>query len=112
MAKDVTCFYTVLRNNSGVLKHFSFIPPFGRYLDHGEEVAVLGDIFGQFPSYPYGRKKLEALLAALESGDLDIVSTPAPIYEDVVTGESRMIQIEDDVINTVAPCYESLSTDS
>jgi len=86
---------TVIKNTSGVGKHFGFLPPHGRYLAAGEQIAITGDLLtvvGQGRGTT-GKRKREALLKALENGDLTIVSTPTPIQYDAVQQEIRAIML-------------------
>ena len=111
MSIDTSCLYSTVKNTSGVTKVFGFLPPHGRTLADGEEFTVFGDIRqglggNQGPERSVQRRLNSAFEAAVESGDLEIVSTPNPIFQDLDSGVTQMLQLEDGSISAVDPCWK------
>lgn len=109
MAQDISCIYSTIRNTSGGRKKFSFLPPHGRELVADEEFTVFGNIYEAVIKFDRvtSRRHITALEAALKRGDLEIVSTPAPVFEDG-NGRSRVLAMTGNgTITAVDPCWAS-----
>ena len=109
---DTTCLYSVVKNISGGTKTFGFLPPHGRTLAHNQEFAVFGDVRVGLGGNQGGERSVQrrantAFEAAIESGQLEIVSTPSPILQDTVTGLPKMIQSASGSLSAVDPCWHS-----
>lgn len=114
MAMDTSCLYSTVKNVSGSSKIFGFLPPHGRTLAADEEFTVFGDIRSGLggnrgAERSVARRDNAAFEAAVESGDLEILSTPSPILQDVTTEVPKMLQLDGGTLSTVDPCwYNSL----
>lgn len=107
---DTSCLYTTVKNTSGVSKFFGFLPPHGRTLADNEEFTVFGNILqvlgtNQGVGGGVARRAQAAFEAAVESGKLSIVQTPSQILQDVTTGDSKMLQVDDGDLAAVDPCW-------
>lgn len=105
---STTCLYSVVKNTSGTTKTFGFLPPHGRTLDNNEEFTVFGDIRqnlgGNQGTERSVRRRAEASFeAAVESGDLQILSTPNLIIQD--GDDPKMIQSAGGELSAVDPCW-------
>ncbi len=107
---DKDCLYSTIKNTSGVAKTFGFLPPHGVKLAVNEEYTVFGNILetvGQAGDRAAGRRERQALLDALDRGDVEIISTPAPIFKDAGTGLTKMLKLTNGTLSAVAPCWEN-----
>ncbi len=110
MTMDTSCLYTTVKNVSGVSKFFGFLPPHGRTLAANQEFTVFGNILqvlGASRGAGGGvtRRDQIAFETAIESGKLTIVQTPSPILKDITTEDSKMLQLDDEVLGTTDPCW-------
>lgn len=109
MSKQIDCLQSTVRNSTSGTKFFAFLPPHGRTIAAGDELTFDGDI-RELVARPgrYNRGGgVAALMAAMEAGELDIVGTPAPVMIDGVTGHSRMLVLNNNVLTTDGPCWDS-----
>ena len=97
-----SCLYSTVQNTSGGQKIFGFLPPHSVQLDADEEYTVFGDIRQCLTT----RRDQQAFAAAIDRGDLAIISTPAPIIVDFVSGLSKMLHVASGVITVTAPCFD------
>lgn len=107
---DTNCLYSVVKNTSGATKTFGFLPPHGRTLANNEEFTVFGDIrqnlgSNQGTERSVRRRAEAAFEAAVESGDLQILSTPNLIIKDVDSNDPKMIQSDNNALSAVDPCW-------
>ena len=107
---DTSCLYSTVKNISGVAKIFGFLPPHGRELAVNEEFTVFGDVRqglggNRGSERSVHRRDNAAFEAAIEEGDLEIVSTPSPILEDVDDGTPKMLQVATGTLTAVDPCW-------
>jgi hypothetical protein len=111
MPKDLTCIYSTVRNASGGTRNFPFLPPHGRVLTDGQHFTMVGTPQEAVTRGRFGAetRNLEALELALESGELEIVHTPAIILEDTLNGRSKMVKLQNGNLSVTEPCYESES---
>jgi hypothetical protein len=42
--QDTSCLYSTIKNTSGGIKNFGFLPPHGRTLANNEEFTIFGDV--------------------------------------------------------------------
>lgn len=106
---DLSCLYTTVRNTSGGRKKFGFLPPHGRELAANEEFTVFGSVHEAVirDERVTSRRHIQALEAAVDRGDLLIVSTPSPILEDTA-GQPKMLRMTDDGnLSVTDPCWTS-----
>lgn len=102
MYTDKSCLYSTVKNISGSTMRFGFLPPHGVQLTDNEEYTVFGNILDRLTE---ARTRV-AFAGALDSGLIEIVSTPAPILVDQNTYASRMLRIRNGVVGTDDPCWE------
>jgi len=123
---DLSCLTSTVRNTSGKAMIFGFLPPHGRRLEAGEEFTVFGDILAAIGTnagaeYAVARRAQFAFMAAVERGDLTIVSTPNPImtdwaaYDAATTEEAKLAatQMAGNVggaLTLSAPCWYPAAT--
>ena len=105
---DHACLVSTVKNTSGVEKFFGFLPPHGRRLAADEELNVFGDLRESINRGDrYGARNMNSFLAALDRGDLEITSTPAPIAYDETLGNSQLVSIDNGAFSLAAPCWET-----
>lgn len=112
---DTSCLYSSVKNTSGARKHFGFLPPHGRTLAANEEFTVFGHITQAVVldvERVTSRHHMAAFERAVEAGDLEIVSTPAPLLVDADDGETKMVTIDNDAIVIADPCWAGTVEDS
>lgn len=107
---DTSCLYSTVKNISGVQKIFGFLPPHGRTLAVDEEFTVFGDIRQGLGGNRGGERSVArrdnaAFEAAVESGDLQILSTPSPVLQDTVTEAPKIFQLSSGTLSQVDPCW-------
>lgn len=107
MAFDHTCLTTVLKNTSGKPLTCTFLPSNGRTLAVEEEVEVTGDIFDAIRRrWPNGHQRLiDAFLYALDNNYLEIVSTPSPVLQDNLTGQTKVLALHNHTFQAYDPCW-------
>jgi hypothetical protein len=81
--------YSTVKNTSGKVKFFGFLPPHGRELGINEDFIVFGDVrssLGRNQGVGGGvlAREQAAFEAAVDSGDLTLVQTP-PVTSELVT---------------------------
>jgi len=109
---DTSCLYSTVKNISGISKIFGFLPPHGRTLGVDEEFTVFGDVRqglggNRGSDRSVARRDNTAFEAAIESGDLEILSTPSPILQDIATELPKMLQLSSGTLSTVDPCWHN-----
>lgn len=109
---DTSCLYSTVKNISGGTKKFGFLPPHGRELENNEEFTVFGDVRQQLggnrgSERSVARRDNAAFEQAVNDGDLQILSTPTPILQDVTTEEPQMLELDNGTLSTVDPCWFS-----
>jgi hypothetical protein len=100
---DMSCLYSTVKNTSGARRSFGFLPPHGRSLAANEEFTLFGDINSRLR---HARDRA-ALESAIDRGDLLILSTPAPLLQDTVTTDVKMLRLVDGTLSAVDPCWET-----
>ncbi len=109
MAQYTDCLYTTVKNVSGATRFFGFLPPHGRELVDDEEHSVAGDIFDAIARGERGtaQRHIDALLKAIEDGDMVIVKSASPIILDEVLDSSHVLQLASGELGIDEPCFES-----
>jgi hypothetical protein len=109
---DQQCLYSVVQNTSGGTRKFGFLPPHGVELASNEEFTVFGNILEALTRdfRATSRRHHIAFTAAINRGDLKILSTPSPILEDATTGEPKTLTITGGTLAVADPCW--LTSDS
>lgn len=114
MPIDTSCLFTTVRNDSGVKKKFGFLPPHGRELLADEEFTVFGSILEAVANANgdrvTSRRHMIAFEAAIERGDISILNTPAPIFQDATTGAIKMVRLNGGTLGTIDPCWTRTSS--
>lgn len=115
MPIDTSCVFSVVKNASGGKKKFGFLPPHGRELDDDEEFTCFGSILEAVANANgdrvTSRRHMIAFEAALERGDIEIVSTPAPILQDQTSGLTKMLRLNSGALGTIDPCWTRTADD-
>jgi len=110
---DHSCLMSVLRNTSGAEMFFGFIPAHGKRLAAAEEISVFGNILEAINRGDrFGNRHMNALLDALDRGDITIVSTPAPILFDETNQTSHILQIDGGNVEIADVCWETSLSES
>lgn len=105
---DHSCLVSTVKNTSGQEKYFGFLPPHGKRLAADEEINVFGDIKEAVNRGDrFGNRHMNALLDALDRGDLTIISTPLPIAYDETNAVSKVIGIDNNLLSLSDPCWET-----
>lgn len=101
--------YTTVENTSGKAAVFGFLGTHGKRLAANATYTVPGDLVTKLGSQR-SQRKFKALEAALVTGELKIVSSPA-VYlysaEDDTTGQ---LVLQGAVLGTVAPQWDPAGT--
>ena len=109
---DTSCFYSSVKNSSGARRRFGFLPPHGRELAADEEVVFWGDIRQNIqhlrgPEIASARRDILAFDAAVSRGDIIVIYTPTPIFQDQTTNDTKVLQLDDGTLSVVDPCWET-----
>ena len=99
---NIDCINTTVRNMSGKAAVFGFLPPHGKKLEAGEEYTFFGSIESLLSKVTSGRKRA-GFTAAVQSGDLVVVSGPTPILYDATLDVSKTIKLDNDSFSTTDP---------
>lgn len=99
---NIDCINTKVRNMSGHSAVFGFLPPHGKKLEAGEEYTFFGSVENLLSRITSGRKRA-GFTAAVQSGDLVVVSGPTPILYDATLDVSKTIQLADGTFSPVDP---------
>jgi hypothetical protein len=87
---------------SGKAAVFGFLPPHGKKLEAGEEYTFFGSIESLLSKVTSGRKRA-GFTAAVQSGDLVVVSGPTPILYDATLDVSKTIKLDNNSFSTTDP---------
>jgi hypothetical protein len=105
---------TVVKNTSGASRWFSFLGPGGVRLANNQEYTVPGDLrtvaYVGRDGGVRGRTRMAALKSALlpqggRPAALTILAAPAPILQDLVTGQPRMLTVSNGVVSSDDPAF-------
>ena len=99
---NTDCINTTVRNMSGKSAVFGFLPPHGKKLAAGEEYTFFGSVENLLSRITSGRKRA-AFTAAVQSGDLIVVSGPTPILYDATLDVSKTIELANGTFSPVDP---------
>jgi hypothetical protein len=99
---NIDCVNTTVRNMSGKAAVFGFLPPHGKKLEAGEEYTFFGSIESLLSKVTSGRKRA-GFTAAVQSGDLVVVSGPTPILYDATLDVSKTIKLDNNSFSTTDP---------
>jgi hypothetical protein len=92
---------TTLKNTSGVETVFGYIPPHGRRLAPNETITVFGNIADRVATK--GGRFVNAFERDLERGDITIVATPSPVFDQA--GAPKVIRDTGGTLGTVDPSW-------
>jgi len=99
---------STVQNTSGQARKFPFLPPHGKELEANEQINIVGDLTeAVMRGDRFGNRHINGLLGALDSGDLTIISTPAPIAYDETNSVSKIIGIDNNLLDLSDPCWET-----
>lgn len=99
-----TCLSSTVKNTSGSTKTFSFLPNHGYTLTAGQEKTFVGDIVSLVAAK--SGRDLAAFMAALESGAITIVQTPAPIMYDETDDVSQRLALDNSTLFAADVCWD------
>lgn len=107
---DTHCLFSTVRNSSGGRMIFGFLPPHGRELAANEEFTVFGNVLdavahGNGGDRNGSRRWIRAFEDAVNRGDLVIVHTPNPIFQDTATHAIKMAKMTSGTLGTADPCW-------
>jgi hypothetical protein len=111
MPLDSSALYSTLKNTSGQRKKFGFLPPHGRELAANEEYTVYGDVRQSVIRFERteARRNIIAFEQAIARGDIAVVHTPAPVFQDATTGVTKMVRLNNGALGVIDPVWtESL----
>lgn len=115
MYTDTSCLYSTVKNTSGKAMIFGFLPPHGKKLANNESFTVFGDIreaVARSPERASCRRSMIAFENCIESGDLTIIKTPAPILQDETTEATKQLRLNNGSLGVIDPCWaRSVSDD-
>tara|TARA_B100000745_G_scaffold262227_1_gene186321 strand:+ start:24879 stop:25220 length:342 start_codon:yes stop_codon:yes gene_type:complete len=106
---DLDCLYSTVKNISGGTKRFGFLPPHGQELADDGTTTVFGNILDAVANgfdRATSRRSVLALEKALDTQQIEIVSTPSAILKSS-NGESYMLTLTDFTLAVDDPCWES-----
>jgi hypothetical protein len=107
---------TTVKNTSGVAMTFSFLPPHGVRLANNATYSWFGgltDIGGSAGQEPASRKRYyDALDAAIEAGNLTVLSTPAGVFYDATAEEPQVLTIDDGAVVVADPSWVPAESES
>jgi len=108
--QDTSCLYSTVKNTSGGIKNFGFLPPHGRTLANNEEFTIFGDVRqalggNRGNERSVQRRDTAAFEAAVAAGNLTILETPSLVIKDTVTNNSKTLQSANGVLSVVDPCW-------
>jgi hypothetical protein len=113
MARTTECLYSTVQNTSGATRKFSFLPPHGRELADDGQLTFVGHVADAIKRNQFNSKRCEdALIAALEAGDLEIVKTPNPVLFDANNAETKMLRLDSGTLYASDPCWLATSVSS
>lgn len=112
-AASTVCAYTIIENVSGNTLAMSMIPPHGVTLAANAQYSVAGDLIASLGASVHGswkKRKFTALLNALTSGLLQIISSPGLFLYDAHDGKTRMLHLKYGALGTLDPCWAATSS--
>lgn len=103
------CLTSTVRNTSGGSMIFGFLPPHGMQLAADEEYTVWGNILEAIGrgDRPTDRRQHQAMHDAIDRGDITILTTPAPILTDTVSGVQKMLSLTSGSLVAAAVCWDT-----
>jgi hypothetical protein len=104
-----TGLYTTVENTSGSAKVFGFLGTHGKRLAANETYTVPGDLVAKLGGQR-SQRKFKALEAALTTGDLKIVSSPAVYLYSEQSEVTRELALDGLVLGTVDPQWDPAGT--
>ena len=115
MAQTTECLQSTVKNTSGGVLKFSFLPPHGRELADDAELTLDGHLveaIRRTGGYVASLRHIAGLKAALEAGDIEIVKTPNPVFYDPTNDETKMLKIDAGVLYAADGCWLAGSSSS
>lgn len=94
--------YTTVKNVSGSERVFGFLGKHGKRLANNETYTVPGDLVAELGA-ARSLREFRSLEAALESGDVVIVNSPAVYVSDTVDSSIDQVTVADGVVETTTP---------
>lgn len=105
---DTSCLYSTVKNIGASALFFGYLGRRGKTLAVGEQYTIKGHVLDAVRNEDRsGDKHIDALLRDVEAGRLDIVSTPAPLFSDAVTGQTKTFAVNNGTLQVIDPCWET-----
>ena len=104
---DTTMLFTTVKNPAGATKTFGYLGAHGKTLPglaHFSQIGSLVDAIAHdtiFKSY----RKTDALQRDLIAGVIEIISTPAVILKDSVSGAIKALSLSGGALGVVDPSW-------
>jgi hypothetical protein len=92
---------STVKNTSGVEGPFGYIPPHGKRLAPNETITVFGNIADRIAQK--GARAVNAFERDLERGDLTVLSTPSPVFNQA--GAPKVIADAAGVLGVADPSW-------
>ena len=108
-APVTTGLYTTVENTSGATAVFGFLGTHGKRLAANETYTVPGDLVAKLGGQR-SQRKFSALAAALKSGALKIVSSPAVYLYDSTDEVTRELALQNSILGSVDPQWDPAGT--
>lgn len=110
--KLVDCLFSEIECTASTTKIYPFLPRgVKQRLAPGEKVQVAGNILDAVMRNQRvtDKRRLHDFIAAVQAGDLTIVSMPNPIVRDPATGDGKMLRLDASGTEWIVddPCYAS-----
>jgi len=107
---DTSALYTTVRNTSGGVAKLGFIPPHGKSLANNADVTVFGDIWDRMTKGGRLNERARASFeAALLSGDIEVIKSPALLVQDSSTLEVKQVSLTGGTLGVSDPSWRSFS---
>jgi hypothetical protein len=103
----IDCFFTTVRNTSGVEMAFGFLGTHGKRLLAGAQFTVPGNLIDRIAR---NRRKFNALERAVQLGLLVIVKTPAVHLWDAVRDDTKVLTLKNNALGFADPCWGRFSS--
>lgn len=111
---DPSALESEVQNTSGVEKTFSFLPPHGIKLGVGQTYKLWGDITTAIGNGNHlaARRNYQALLQALDRGDITILKSAAPILRDTTSGAVKQLKLTSGTLGVQNPSFTTTDPDA
>jgi len=106
------CLYSTVRNIAASEKFYGFLPPHGKRMACGEELAVWGDIQHWLTRFTPNERERRSLEYALDNDYLVVVNTPAVHLFDDTLDETKILTLDNGSFAAADPCWGAYSSEA